>query len=346
VEEEGLRKRGLSKDDRKDAAQVVIGWAVTRGGIPVRCWVWPGNSCDQNLVAEVKRDLNGWRLGRIITVLDAGFNSEENRRVLQGAGGHYIIGEKMRQGSKGVPVEALRRPGRYKEIEGGLAIKEVTVGEGPTRQRFVVVRSLKEAEQDRARREDIVTEVERRLGELSQLDGAPHHKAACALRAHPTYGRYVRQTKTGKLKLNREKINQEEQLDGKFLVRVSDDQLSAEDAALGYKQLWQIERVFKDLKHVIDIRPVYHRLEDRIRAHVLLCWLAMMLIRLAENETGHTWHQMRRHLRRLEVGIHQTRTGEVWQTNRPTEMLEDLFQALGIKLPPRYLAIHTHGATP
>jgi len=343
---EGLRKRGLSKDDRNGASQVVIGWAVTRGGIPVRCWVWPGNRCDQSVVDEVKRDLNGWRLGRIITVLDAGFNSEENRRVLQGAGDHYIIGEKLRQGSKGVPVEALRRPGRYKEIEGGLAVKEVTVGKGPTRQRFVVVRSTEEAEQDRTRREDIVTEVERRLAELSQLDGAPHNKAACALRAHPTYGRYVRQTKTGKLMLNREKIRQEEQLDGKFLVRVSDDHLSAEDAALGYKQLWQVERVFKDLKHVIDIRPVHHRLEDRIRAHVLLCWLAMLLIRLAENETGETWHQMRRHLRRLEVGIHKTRTGEVWQSNRPTEELAELFGALGLKLPPRYLAIPTAGATP
>lgn len=346
VVEEGLRKRGYSKDDRKDAAQVVIGWAVTRGGIPVRCWVWPGNHGDQSLVEEVKRDLNGWRLGRIITVLDAGFNSEENRRVLQGAGGHFIIGEKMRQGSNGVPVEALRRPGRYKEIEGGLTIKEVTVGKGPTRQRFVVVRSTEEAERDRARRADIVTEVERRLAELSQLDGAPHNKAACALRAHSTYGRYVRQTKTGQLKLNREKIRHEAQLDGKFLVRVSDDQLSAEDAALGYKQLWQVERVFKDLKHVIDVRPLYHRLEDRIRAHVLLCWLAMMLIRLAENETGQTWHQMRRHLRRLEVGIHQTRTGEVWQSNRPTEELTAMFQTLGIKLPPRYIAIHPAGTTP
>lgn len=346
VVEEGLRKRGYSKDGRRDAAQVVIGWAVTRGGIPVRCWVWPGNYGDQNLVAEVKRDLNGWRLGRIITVLDAGFNSEENRRVLQGAGGHYIIGEKLRQGSKGVPVEALQRPGRYKEIGRGLAIKEVTVGEGPTRQRFVVVRSREEAEHDRARREDIVREVERRLGELAPLDGAPHRKAVCELRAHPTYGRYVQQVETGKLKLNREKIRQEEQLDGKFLIRVSDDQLSAEDAVLGYKQLWQIERVFWDLKHIIDIRPVYHRLEDRIRAHVLLCWLAMMLIRLAENEADRTWRQMRRDLRQLEVGIHETRLGEAWQSNRPTAEVEGLFQALGMKLPPRYLAIPTAGAAP
>jgi len=100
----------------------------------------------------------------------------------------------------------------------------------------------------------------------------------------------VRQTKARTLVLHREKIRDEERLDGKFLIRVSDDGLSAVDAVAGYKQLWQIERVFRDLKHVVDIRPVHHRLEDRIRAHVLLWWLAMLLIRLAENETGQTWH--------------------------------------------------------
>ena len=336
---EGLRKRGHSKDGRSGAAQVVIGWAVTRGGIPVRCWVWPGNSADQNLVEEVKRDLNGWRLGRIITVLDAGFNSEENRRVLQGAGDHYIIGEKLRQGRAGLPVEALRRGGTYRRLDDKLEIKEVTVGDGPTRQRFVVVRNPQEAERDRTQRTEIVAEVERRLAEIQQLDGAPHKKSACALRAHPTFGRYVRQTKTGRLQVNRDKIRQEERLDGKFLIRVSDDQLSAEDAVRGYKQLWQIERVFRDLKHVVDIRPIHHRLEDRIRAHVLLCWLAMLLIRVAENEAGQTWHRIHRQLRQLEVGIHQTRSGEVRQTNRPTDDLERLFDTLDLKLPPRYLAI-------
>lgn len=103
---------------------------------------------------------------------------------------------------------------------------------------------------------------------------------------------YVRQTRTGKLSLNKAKFRAEELFDGKFLVSSSDDGLSAEDIALGYKQLAAVERVFRDLKHTVDIRPVYHRLSDRIRAHVLLCWLALLLIRVAENETGQTWRQI------------------------------------------------------
>nr|WP_198409724.1 IS1634 family transposase [Limnochorda pilosa] len=341
-EAEGFRKRGKSKDGRPGLAQVVIGFAVTRDGIPVRCWVWPGNTSDMNVVEEVKRDLNGWKLGRVVVVMDTGFNSEENRRILQGAGDAYILGEKMRLGKGGTPHEALKRPGTYKKLAHGLEIKEVVVQpESAAHRRFVVVYNPEEAERDRKKREDIVAEAEQRLAELGDLEGKEHSKAVCALRSHPTYGRYLRQTKTGALKMNRAKIRQEERLDGKLLVSTSDDGLSTEDVVAGYKQLWQIERVNRQLKHTVDIRPVFHRLEDRIRAHVLLCWLALLLIRVAENETHRTWNQMKLLLSTLELGIHRTHHGEVCQTNRVTQDQKALFEALHIKPPARYLAIPT-----
>lgn len=114
-------------------------------------------------------------------VQDAGFNSEENKRLLQTAGGHYIIGEKLRQGRKGEPVEALSKPGRYTTLENGLEIKEVILEKGSeARRRYVLVRNPDEARRDALKRADIVKEVERRLEELKQLDGQPHKKAACA----------------------------------------------------------------------------------------------------------------------------------------------------------------------
>ena len=339
---EGLRRWGFSKDKRPDLAQVVVGFAVTRTGIPVRCWVWPGNTADKTVLEEVKRDLNGWRLGRVVLVADTGFNSAAGRRLLQGAGGHYILGEKLRLGSKGLPAEALSRAGTYRTLGNGLEIKEVVVGgDSEARRRFVVVRNPEEAERDRFKREDIVAEVERRLGELSQLDGEPHKKATCELRAHKVYGRYVRQTPTGKLRLNKAKCRAEELFDGKFLISSSDDGLSAEDIALGYKQLAAVERVFRDLKHTVDIRPVYHRLSDRIRAHVLLCWLALLLIRVAENETGQTWRHLTQALGSLQMGIHATPSGEVWQTNPVTAEAKRVFDTLGVKPPPRYYALPT-----
>ncbi len=339
--EERLRKRGAeSKDRRPDLSQIVVAFAVTRDGIPVRCWTWPGNTVDQNVVEEVKRDLNSWKLGRVVLVEDTGFNSEKNRRILQGAGGHYIIGEKMRLGRTAKPAEALTRGGRYQTLDNGLKFKEIVVGgDSEARRRFVVVLNPTEAERDRKKRVDIVTETTRRLDALKQLEGEPHEKAACALRSHAVFGRYIRQTETGKLRIDREKIKAEERLDGKFLVSTSDDGLSARDVVLGYKQLAAVERVFRDLKHVVDIRPVRHRLPERIRAHVLLCWLAMLLIRVAENESGRTWFQMRKALDKLQVGIHRTRAGEVWQANNPNDELKELFEMLELRIPPRILSL-------
>ena len=338
--EDGLRKRGHGNDHRDDLAQVVIAFAVTRTGIPVRCWVWPGNASDQDIVGQVKRDLNQWHLGRVVLVQDTGFNSDANRRILQSAGGHYIIGEKMRLGPQGAPAEALLRGGKYRELPNGLQCKEVTVGgDSEARRRFVVVKNPFEAERDRKKRADIVAEVEKRLAELARETGKPHTKAACALRSHEVFGRYVRQDASGSLILDAKKIKSEERLDGKYLLSTSDDRMSVDDVVMGYKQLFEIERVFRDMKHLIDIRPVYHRLADRIKAHVLLCWLAMLLIRVAENETGQTWRSMRKELAGLQMGIHQTPSGEVWQTNPLRPEVKKLLEQLKIKSPPRFYAM-------
>lgn len=343
---EDLRKRGHSKDSRSDLPQVVIGFAVTREGIPVRCWVWPGNASDLNLMEEVKKDLCGWRLGRVVLVEDTGFNSEDNRRILQRAGGHYIIGEKMRLGGNGAPAEALKRGGKYRKLKDSLWIKEVVVGgDSEARRRFVIAFNPEEAQRDKQRRDDIVAETVRRLDELKQLDGEPHRKAACELRSHPAYGRYIRQTKSGKLRLNKAKIRAEEKFDGKYLISSSDDGLSAEDIALGYRQLQAIERVYRDLKHTLDIRPVYHRLEDRIRSHVLLCWLAMLLIRVIENETGETWFQIKKTLSTLTLGIHRSPSGQLSQSSPATPEQKELFKRTRVKLPPRYYELPSVKAT-
>lgn len=339
----GLRKRSRnSKDKRPDLPQVVIAFAVTRTGIPVRCWVWPGNESDQNIIATVKKDLIDWRLGRVVMVQDTGFNSERNRRTLQTAGGHYIIGEKLHQGRNADPVEALSRRGKYTTMANGLEFKDVVIGgDSEARRRFVIVRNPDEAKRDQLKREDIVRETERRIEALKQLEGSPHDKAACSLRSHSVFGRYVRQTKTGKLALNKAKITDDAQFDGKYLISTSDDHLPAEDVVMGYKQLFEVERVFRDLKHLIDIRPVRHRLADRIQAHVLLCWMAMLLIRVAENEAGQTWFQMKKLFSSLQVGIHKTGAGEVWQTSSIRPEQQALMDKLKVNAPPRFVEFHT-----
>lgn len=153
------------------------------------------------------------------------------------------------------------------------------------------------------------------------------------------FGRYLRELKSGALKLDKAKIAAEAKLDGKYLISTSDDHLSTEDVVLGYKQLHEIERVNRDLKHTVDVRPVYHRHGDRVKAHVLLCWLALLLIRIAENESGASWHQLKQVFRPLLVGFHATQHGDIAQTNKLTPEQKRVLDAVGVKPPKRYLEV-------
>lgn len=282
---------------------MVIGLAATRSGIPVRCWVWPGNTADASVVDEVQRDLAAWKLNRVVWVLDRGFAGQEQRRVLQRGGGHVIQGEKLRSAEK-VVQEAMARPGRFRRVRDNLEVKEVVVEEGSEKRRFVVVRNPQQATKDRKLREAVVERLEAEIERLNaQLAKGRrprgHTKAVCALKADGAMGRFVRELANGQLRLNRAAIKEDERYDGKFLLSTTDPSLTAEDVALGYKQLQDVERNFKTIKHTLELRPLYHRLPQRIEAHVLLCWLALMLIRIVERETGRTWERLREDLDRI-----------------------------------------------
>ena len=277
----GFREYGKSKDSRDDLPQIVIGLAVTREGIPVRAWCWPGSTADSALIRQVKKDMRDWSLGRVIWVADRGFTSKANRKFLQQGGGAYIIGEKLRSGSTEVQA-ALSRQGRYKTVAGNLQVKEVRLPEAGDR--FIVCYNPDQAVRDAAVRAKMITRWKssstaptsspRRSGPScagrsprcrGRTGSCASPPAACS---GPTWaGRRPRRTSTAST-----------------CCAAPTRPMSAEDIAAGYKQLLEVERGWRDMKSVLDLHPVYHRLEERIRAHVLLCWLALLLIRVAENQ--------------------------------------------------------------
>jgi hypothetical protein len=331
-----FRAFGHSKDHRDDLPQVVIGMAVTRTGIPIRVWCWPGNTNDQELIREVKDDLRAWRLGRVVWVADRGFQSQENRRYLQRAGGHYILGEKLRGKSKEAKA-ALSRQGRYHPVAGNLRVKEVIIDDGTMRDRFVVCHNPEQAARDRQVREQLLAQLTETIAGTDNLTAQERSKLAGEISASRGLKRYLRATKTGLLRVDRGAVTAEAQLDGKFLLRTSDPTLSVEDIALGYKQLLEIERGWRDMKTTLDLRPVHHRKEDRIRAHVLLCWLALLLIRIAENQAGDTWRNLRDELQRMHLGTFTGTAGTSRQRTELTASQREILRALGVAQPPQFL---------
>ena len=326
-----LKAYGKSKDKRDDLPLVTIGLAVTREGIPVQCWILPGNQHDAKTVDRIQKDLNAWNIGRVVWVMDRGMAGDENRRILQRAGGQYILGEKLR----GVHLNeaALSHPGRFKVVKDNLHVKEVFAGEGTGRRRYVIAYNPQQAEVDRINREKTLDRLRCELDALNKAKRTKSSKAQCNVLLNKSMGRYVKELKSGKLKIDNAQVKQEEKLDGKYLLSTSDQHLSAEDIALGYKQLMEVERAFRTLKGSLSLRPIYHSKDDRIRSHVVLCWLALLLIRIAEIETGLTWPKIKRTMQRLNLVEFLTKDGRILQH---TELIADqrnILNKLKIKPP-------------
>ncbi len=328
-----FRAYGKSKDHRDDLPQMVIGMAVTRDGIPVRVWCWPGNTSDSALIRQVKDDMRDWTLSRVVWVADRGFTSAENRRYLRAGDHHYIIGEKLRSGSAQAAA-ALSRQGRYQDVAANLRVKEVRIADS---ERFVICYNPEAAERDAAARERMLAQLKDMIKDSDQLSATKPAELRGVISTKPGLNRYLRVTPGGLLRVDAARIKAEENLDGKYLLRTSDPQLPAEDIALGYKQLLEVERGWRDLKQVIDLRPVYHRKEERIRAHVILCWLALLLIRIAETTTGTTWNTITDELDLLTLGTFTGSAGTFRQTAELTKTQRDLLAKLKIAHPKKII---------
>lgn len=322
-EEEGegaLLKRGHSKDSRPDLPQVVVGLAVTREGLPVKSWVFAGNTADVTTIEQVKRDLGGWRLGRVVYVGDAGMMSEANLAVLSKGGDGYILGVPLRRSKEAEAV--LKRPGRFQVVAENLEVKEIrypSEEEAPVatrRRRYVLCRNPDEAKRQKHRRDEAITALEAELKCLEERK-EEHPKTACALLTSRRWGRYLKQDAKGRVEIDRAVVEREERLDGKWLLITNDETLSAEDVALGYKQLLRVEASFRRLKHGIDIRPMYHRTRERITAHVFVSVLALLLERIAELRTGESWPRVRHALEGIHAVLFRSPSHRIRQTTRP-----------------------------
>ena len=301
----------------------------------MRCWCWPGNASDQKLIRQVKDEMRDWTLAKIVWVTDRGFSSAENRRYLRSGNHAYIIGEKLRSGSPEVKA-ALSRQGRYTEIAENMRVKEVRISDTD---RFVICHNPEAAERDQHMRTQLVAQLTDLIADTDKLSDFKRGELRGKIADKPGLNRYLRTTPAGKLRIDHATIKTEENLDGKYLLRCSDPHLSAEDIALGYKQLLEVERGWRDMKQIIDLRPVYHRLEERIRAHVILCWLALLLIRITETTTGSTWPHIRRELDRLHLGTFTGPTGTFQQLTTLTKAQRDLLARLGVPLPKQIIGL-------
>lgn len=333
-----LRQRGHSKEGRDADPQVIIALAVTRDGMPVRSWVLPGNTADVATVARIKQDLHAWRLGRCLFVGDAGMYSADNLVELSRGLGRYVLAVPMRR-VRDIEAEVLTRPGRYRQVAQNLQVKQVWVGEGERRKRYVLCLNPDEATRQRQHRLQLLAELDAELTLLDQRQD-DHPKAACTLMASRRFGRYLSADWRGRPRLDAAKVRAAEKFDGKFVVITNDDTLSAEDVALAYKAGAMIESCFRRMKQTgLEVRPMFHWTPRRIDAHVRLCVLALQMQRAAEIRTGLPWARIAHALSALKAVRYRTESRTIVQRTKIAPELGDLLKKLGISRPKQLLAV-------
>jgi len=328
---ETIGELGHTKDHRPDLHQMVVGVILDDRGQPVCSEMWPGNTTDvTTLVPVIKRLRSRFGIGRICIVSDRGMISAETMAYLEEEKIFYILGARMRR-SKEVKEEVLSRAGRYREVhpEGvsvkdpsPLKVKEVIVDGN----RYVVCLNEKQARKDAADRQAIIASLEEKL--------KTDPKSLVGNKGYRKYLKLNRDT----VAVNQEKIEEEARYDGKWVLKTNTS-LTAEQTALKYKELWQVEQVFRDMKSVLDTRPIFHKLDETIRGHVFCSFLALVIRKELDRrleKAGHCfeWADIKRDLKALQEITIENRGNTLAIRSECLGTCGKILQAVGVAIPP------------
>ncbi len=359
-------RRGYSRDKRPDCVQVCIGLVVTPEGLPLAYEVFDGNRTDVTTVEEIVETMREkYGHERRVWVMDRGMVSEDNLDMLREVGASYLVG---------TPKSMLRKFERqllgegWEQVESGVEVK-LCQGPGHARETFVLCRSAGRGEKEKAMRQRQIKGLTQGLARLRERAEAPTRALRNRDQANRRVGRlmqkysraahlYQVQIKEAPdpahpsgVRLSVEITTNEalrewaEQADGAYLLRTNLEGRDAKELWHTYIGLTQIEDCFRITKHDLDLRPIFHRREDRTQAHILVCFLSLAMWRTLQHwmETSGLGTAPRKLLeelaevRSLDVVLPTGAGREIRlrTVSRPERHLSILLDRLGLPMPNR-----------
>jgi transposase len=327
---ETIGQYGHSKDHRSDRKQMVVGMVLDNEGYPVCCEMWPGNTTDVTTLKVLTRQLKErFGIERVCVVSDRGMISAGAIKELETEGIHYILGVRMRRNAD--MTAELLEGGVWHEIHGPrqrqkdpapLLVKEKTVNG----RRYVICENPEEKKTDMETRAKI-------LGSLSDA----LRKGDTSLVGNKGYRRFLRVEGKGHFIIDEGKIQNDARFDGKWVL-TTDMELPMPQVALKYKQLILVEMIFRDMKSVLDTRPIFHKCDETIRGHVFCSFLALVLrkeLDRALDNAGHRfeWEDIKRDLKALTDTTIVDTDKTISVRSRAEGCCGKVFAAVGVALP-------------
>jgi len=328
---ETFGQKGHSKDHRTDLNQMVVGAVIDNKGKPVCCEMWPGNTADvSTLIPEIDRIRSRFHIDQFCIVADRGMISAENLKKLQQRKIPYILGTRMRKVNE-VKRDVLSRPGRYREVysEGKsskdpspLKVKEVSLNGN----RYIVCINPKQVRKEAHDRQAIIDSLKEKVKTNPK-----------SLIGNKGYRKYLKIDRDS-VSIDQDKVEYESRFDGKWVL-ITNTELSADQVALKYKELWQVEQVFRDVKSILETRPVYHQRDENIRGHVFCSFLALVLRkeldrRLEEAGYCFEWADIKQDLKSLQEVVIEDNDKSLALRTECVGTCGKVFQAVGVAIPP------------
>lgn len=326
-----LGKKGNSKDHRPDLNQMIVGAVIDDNGKPVCCEMWPGNTTDvKTLLPVTDRIRERFNVGQFCIVADRGMISNETMAELDRNHIPYILGARMRRVNE-IRRNVLSRAGRYREVtpEGRLSkdpsplrVKEVIVDGN----RYIVCLNTRQARKDARDRQAITDSLQEKI-----------KRDPKALIGNKGYRKYLRIDRDH-MAIDQAKIKADAKFDGKWVLKTTID-LPPEQVALKYKQLWQVEHVFRDIKSILDTRPVFHQKDETIRGHVFCSFLALILRKELDRRlemAGHSfeWATIKQDLKSLQEITMEDNGKSLAVRSECKGVCGKIFQSVGVAIPP------------
>lgn len=263
-DEDEIRKRGFSKEGKHQNPQIILGLLVSVGGYPLAYEIHEGNKFEGHTMLPILESFRSrYRLDKLIIVADSGLISTNNIKDLDKKGYEFIIGARIKNESKPIKdkIQSLeKRNGKNEIIEISDKLK------------LIINYSDKRAQKDNHNRQRGLQKLEKKIksGKLSKSNIN-----------NRGYNKYLQLEGEVRIKIDYEKFQNESKWDG-LKGYITNTKLSKDDVVKNYNQLWKIEKAFRISKHDLKIRPIYHRLQRRIEAHITLNFMAYKIYKELE----------------------------------------------------------------
>jgi len=297
--EDELKENGYSKDNKFNQPQILLALLSTREGLPIGYDVFPGSRFEgHTLEIAIDKIKKQYKINRIVFVADSAMLSDDNQKYMEDKDIEYIVGARIKSMSDEITSQ-ITDLSSYKQVENKDLYQKIKKIELNNNRKLLATHSLKRSEKDRYDREEAVRKLQKKINKS---------KNPASLISNYGYKKFLKLKGKASVEIDTEKMKNSAKWDGLHGIITNINDMSNDEILKHYHSLWEIEECFRVSKHDLKIRPIFHWTPKRIRAHIAICFIALVCVRYLQYRSRMQYkslsaQKIRQHLLSVRIEI-------------------------------------------